>query len=116
MMSRIRRSGSRSDLRSEIESRAAQIRSALVVDEKLDPITLDDRVPVLFLIERHFIMQPRTAAFGDLHPQTLPRGLLLFFEQPAELLGRVLGDINHGAANYDLGALSQKTEAEMLSG
>jgi len=84
-----------------IEGRATQIRGALVIDEKLDTVALNYVVPGFFFVERHFIMQPRTTTLGDLHAQAFAGRLLLFFEQVAQLLGRVLGDFNHGTANYD---------------
>ena len=65
----------------KIERRAAQEGSALVIDEKLDTVALDNVVAGLLFVERHFIMQTRTTALGDLHAQTFPGRLLLLFEQ-----------------------------------
>src|SRR5205823_4329710 len=96
----------------KIQSSAAQIFGALAVDEKLYPVALDDFVARLFLVERHLVIQARAAAFVDLHAQTFPYALLLDIEQTAQLPRRVLGDVYHRPANYDLTATKSKKRAE----
>ncbi len=107
------KSGSRQPV-AEIESRPAQIICALVVDEKLDAIALDHGIAGFFFVERHFVVQARATALGDLHTQTSTGVLLLFIKKGAQLSCRVLGNVNHSTANYDLARLSQKTEVEKM--
>jgi len=80
----------------KIESSAPQVRGALIVDEKLDPVALDHRVSSLLFIQRHLVMQTGTTTFADLHPQTFSGGLLLRIKEMSELPRRFLGDLNHG--------------------
>jgi hypothetical protein len=97
----------------KIEGSALQIGRAVLIDEKLDAVLFDDLVPRLFLVERHFVMQPRTAAFGDLHAQTFPGLVLLRFKQVLQLPNSVLGDTNHCAKDTSRDLLSQKLEREL---
>jgi len=92
----------------EIESRALQIGCAFVVDEKLNPVSFDNGVARFPFVERHFVVQTRAAALGNLDAQTLAGVLLLLVQKGAQLSGRVLGNVNHGNANYDLTRVSQK--------
>jgi len=53
-------------------------------------------------------MQTGATAFGNLHAQTFSGALFLRIEQITELARRVLGDVNHRPANYDLSFLKSK--------
>jgi len=98
----------------KIQGCTAQIRRALVVDEKLDPVALDDRVSGFFFIQRHLVMQTGTTTFANLHPQTFSGGLLLRIKEMSELPCCVLGDGNHRPANYDLSSLKSKDRPQTI--
>src|SRR5205807_1887756 len=92
----------------KIESRAAQIFSAVIVDEKLNAGALDNRIALFLFVERHLIMHPRATALVDLHAQPFARALLLRVEQTAEVPRRVLGDVHHRLKNYRSRLLKSK--------
>jgi hypothetical protein len=79
----------------KIQGSAAQVWDTLVIDKKLHSIALHDGVAVLLLIERHLVMQTRTAAFCNLYAQTFPRILHLRCKQTSELPNSVVADVDH---------------------
>jgi hypothetical protein len=79
----------------KIQSRAPQKRSALRVDEKMDAVALHHCVTGAFFIERHFVLQSGTTAFGDLHPQAFACAIRLGFKQTFELADSVVRDCDH---------------------
>src|SRR3954447_12654499 len=57
-----------------IEGRAAQIVGALGIDKKFHAVALDDSVARLLRVERHFVLQPGAAAFGDANAEAFMLG------------------------------------------
>jgi hypothetical protein len=78
-----------------IEGRSAQIIRAFAVDQKLDAFFLDNRIPGLLAVERHFVLQPGASALCDLDSQAFLRISGLSLEQDAKLSHSVIGHVYH---------------------
>src|SRR5713101_7012552 len=96
----------------KIQSSAAQIWDTPIIDKKFHSLALHHGVAVLFLIERHLVLQTRTAAFCDLHAQTFPRILCLRCEQTSELPNSVVSDVDHFYVKYG-GAFAKSKHADI---
>jgi hypothetical protein len=92
----------------KVQSSAAQVWDALPINKKLHPVALYYGVAFLFLIERHFVVKPRTAALCNLHAQAFAGIFCARFQQSSELSNRAVGDINHCLKNKAAAAPSQK--------
>ena len=92
----------------KVQSSAAQVWDALPINKKLHPVALYYGVAFLFLIERHLIMKPRTAALCNLHAQAFAGIFCARFKQSSELSNRAVGDINHRSKNKAAAAPSQR--------
>jgi hypothetical protein len=76
-----------------IEGRPAEVIRALAVNEKLDAVPGDDRVPGLLGAERHFVLETGATTLGDPDAQTFRLGFAARFEEAAQLPDCV---IRHG--------------------
>jgi len=93
----------------KIQSSVTQVWDTLAVDKKLHPIPFHYGVAVLFLIERHLVLQTRTAAFCNLNTQALPGIFSLRCKQNSELSNSVVRNVNHPHRKYGTGLPKSKS-------
>jgi hypothetical protein len=92
----------------KIQRSITQVWDTLASDKKLHPIPFHDGVALLFVIERHLVLQTRTAAFCDLNAQTFPGIFRRRCEQTSELPNCVIRDVNHLDRKYGTGLSKSK--------
>jgi hypothetical protein len=92
----------------KIQGSITQVWDTLAIDKKLHPIPFHYGVAVLFVIERHLVLQTRTAAFCDLNAQTFPGIFRPRCEQTPELPNSVVRDVNHRHRKYGSGLSKSK--------
>jgi len=76
-----------------IQGRPAQEIGALAVDEEFHAVLFHDRVAGLLRVERHLVLEPGAAAFGDANAEALVLGRAAGLEQGSQLPDRI---IRHG--------------------
>jgi hypothetical protein len=92
----------------KIQRSITQVWDTLASDKKLHPIPFHHGVALLFVIERHLVLQTRTAAFCDLNAQTFPGIFRRRCEQTSELPNCVIRDVNHLDRKYGTGLSKSK--------
>ncbi len=76
-----------------IQGRTAEVIGAFAIDEEFNAILFHDGIARLLSIERHLVLEPGAAAFGDANAQTLALGRAARFEKASQLSDCV---IRHG--------------------
>jgi len=79
----------------KVQRRAPQVLPAFLIHKHLHPVAIEDKVPVLALIQRHAVLKSGATPMFNEDAQPLPRRLGLLGQKGLKLFDRAIGYNDH---------------------